>query len=187
MAKLRDRQVIKESAGLRQMNERIDANSKEEKELSDQMDNIINIAQKSKITMYLDQYNRFKDLCKQSCTNRKLKMAGMALGPVAATEILDLVMAGADIAQLILRKNRLGDKGVQIISKCLMNSKNGIEIHKSEIRESSKSDDLILDESQKSANIEPDSIQSDIVSLDLGENEITQLGIKYLSRALQHN
>jgi len=115
----------------------------------------------------------------------------MAVGPVVATEILDLIMAGADIAQLILRKNRLGDKGVQIISKCLMNSKNGIEIHKSEIREynykSSKSDDLILDESQKSANIEPDSIYSDIVSLDLGENEITQLGIKYLSRALQHN
>lgn len=82
----------------------------------------------------------------------------MALGPVVATEILDLIMAGADIAQLILRKNHLGDKGVQIISECLMHSKNGIEIHKSEIRESSKSGDLILDESQKSVDIEPDSI-----------------------------
>jgi hypothetical protein len=158
MAKLRDRQVIKESAGLRQMNERIDANSKEEKELNDQLDNIINMAQKSKISMQIDQYNRFKEICQHHCTNRKLKLAGMVLGPVAAAEILDLIMAGADIAQLILRKNRLGDKGVQIISKCLMNSKNGSEIHKSEIRESSKSDDLILDESQQSANIEPDSI-----------------------------
>ena len=64
MAKLRDRKVIKESAGLRQMNERIDNNSKEEKELSDQLDNIINMAQKSKILMNIDQYNRFKDLCK---------------------------------------------------------------------------------------------------------------------------
>ena len=134
------------------MYERIDANSKEEKELSDQMDNIIIIAQKSKISMQLEHYNRFKDLCQKQCTNRKLKLGGMALGPVAATEILELVMAGAEIAQVDLRKNRLGDKGMQIISKCLMNSKNCCEIHKSEIRES----DSILDESQKSANIGPD-------------------------------
>jgi CRISPR/Cas system-associated endonuclease Cas3-HD len=129
MAKLRDRKVIKESAGLRHMNERIDDNSKEEKELGDQLDNIINMAQKSKVSMSIDQYNRFKDLCKHNCTNRKLRLAGMALGPVVAIEILDLIMAGADIAQLVLRKNCLGDKGVQIISKCLISSNNGIEIY----------------------------------------------------------
>ena len=116
----------------------------------------MNKARKTRVTMQVEPYNRFKDLCKHNCCNRKLKLAGMALGPIAATELLDMIASGAEVAQLMLRKNQLGDKGIQILSQCLSTTPN--EFETGGPGKLNKSLDLILVESQHSATVEADSI-----------------------------
>lgn len=99
-----------------------------------------------------------------------------------------------EVAQVNLKKNCLGDKGIMVLAECLTNSKICVEIHHNDSEFGS-----CLSNREILGNINGEKLhdesfdgkiylpKSEIVNLEIGENEITHIGAKYLFEALAIN
>ena len=69
----------------------------------------------------IDAFNRFKVQCNQNSINRKIKLNNMALGPRVAYVLKNLIVKpSANVSSLNLRKNFLGNQGVQLLAQGLI-------------------------------------------------------------------
>jgi Ran GTPase-activating protein (RanGAP) involved in mRNA processing and transport len=118
----------------------------------------------------------------------------MLLGPKSAYVISNILQSKREVAQVNLKKNCLGDKGIMNLAECLKPGKLCVEVEPEEAENCSQLSKNETAGSQYQTSKQETSFdgkiylpKSEIVSLELGENEITHIGAQYLFEALSKN
>ena len=113
----------------------------------------------------------------------------MALGPRVAYVLKNLIVKpSANVSSLNLRKNFLGNQGVQLLAQGLISIERIEQLpEESEINDSQLSNDETLGTCFSENTVTIQYPVSQIVSLDLGENDINHIGAKHLFEALKKN
>lgn len=109
-------------------------------------------------------------------------MVNLNLGVNFAIQLKSLLEENQNIAVLQLNQNKIGDKGIQYISEFFA-SKQVMSEHESSIRESCES----IKRKYRLSNVPKIATYSEVVSLEMRENMITDIGATALFNSLKHH